>query len=130
MLLQYSTYRDCSGQVHQRGQNTKTLPNMHHQWKLTDKSQNKVAMTHPQCCTHSSYIYTVSIHTVFGDKLSASLIPRHTETRTAACDVAVRTSTRTDRNKAYSKHTVGGSQEGAPSHVSSSQSASFFFSFF
>lgn len=39
----YSTYKYCSGHVHQRVQNTKNTANMHRQWKLTDNSQNRVA---------------------------------------------------------------------------------------
>lgn len=61
----YSTYKDCSGQVHQRVQNTKNTANMHRQWKLTVNSQNRVAMTQPRYRTQTSYILTVSRHTVF-----------------------------------------------------------------
>lgn len=57
----YSTYKDCSGQVHQRVQNTKNTANMHRQWKLTVNSQNRVAMTQPRYHTQTSYILTVSL---------------------------------------------------------------------
>lgn len=55
----YSTYKDCSGQVHQRVQNTKNTANMHRQWEAN--SQNRVAMTQPRYRTQTSYILTVSL---------------------------------------------------------------------
>lgn len=48
---------DCSGQVHQRVQNTKNTANMHRQWKLTVNSQNRVAMTQPRYRTQTGYIF-------------------------------------------------------------------------
>lgn len=61
----YSTYKDCSGQVHQRVQKTqiKTLPSCIVKWKLTVNSQNRVAMTQPRYRTQTSYILTVSLQT-------------------------------------------------------------------
>lgn len=59
----YSTYKDCSGQVHQRVQNTKTLPTCISQWKLTVNSQNRVAMTQPRYRTQTGYILTDSLQT-------------------------------------------------------------------
>lgn len=43
----------------------KNTANMHHQWKLTVNSQNRVATTQPRYRTQTSYILTVSRHTVF-----------------------------------------------------------------
>lgn len=103
----YSTYRDCSGQVHQRVQEHKiNTANMHRQWKLTVNSQNIVAMTQPRYRTQTSYILTVSLQTHCLPELNTSRLPQHTETRTVDSDVtaAVQTPMRTDRNKAYSTH--------------------------
>lgn len=56
----YSTYKDCSGWVHQTVQDTKrNTANMHRQWKLTVNSQNRVVQ--PRHRTQASYISTVSL---------------------------------------------------------------------
>lgn len=60
-----ATYRDCSGQVHQREHDTHThkkeTANMHHQWKLTVNSQNRATVPHTDRFTS----LTVSLQTLF-----------------------------------------------------------------
>lgn len=92
----YSTYKYCSGQVHQKGTKHKNTANMHRQWKLTVNSQNRVAMTQPRYRTQTSYIFNSQPS---GEELNTSHLLQHTQTRTVASDVTVQTPMRTDRKK-------------------------------
>lgn len=85
----------------------KDTANMHHQWKLTVNSQNRVAMTQPRYRTQTSYIFNSQSAATLssGEELNRSSIShfslQHTETRTVDSDVTVTVQTpmRTDKKQ-------------------------------
>lgn len=102
----YSTYKDCSGQVHQRVQNTKNTANMHHQWKLTVRTEWQWHSHGYR--TQTSYISTVSLqpHCLLERSSNAhfSCSTQKQGRWTSDVTVTVQTPMRTDRNKAYITH--------------------------